>query len=155
MSTRPCAIPGSPTNTASKGPVTPFGSDGDGSGCTPGQTVLPDGFWYVHDLTPDGANEPVVTFDLVCRYSDNERQLIYTPDEVDFDNSVRNDSTLLRTMPLAEDARIVTLSPSEGITWDVWGSPRDFVAAGDPWAGWAWLQVVDGTIVEIYQQFEA
>lgn len=138
------------------GPVVPFGTDdGDGSGCTPGQTVgLPDGFWYVFDIAvsgDDGAAE--AQFDLVCRYSDDERQAIYTPDEVIYDDSVVNESSLLRTIPFAADARIVVLD--NGLfPWLLWGDAAAFGRQQELPIR-AWLKVVDGQIVEVYQNFVA
>lgn len=142
--------------STAQGPISPMGSDdGDGSGCTPGITdSLPDGLWYVHDLNGsviDGVG--YVQFDLVCRYSDDERQAIYTPDEVDYDTSVRNDSNLLRTLPMAQDA--IAFSLGEDVTWELWENAPSFALIHADFVNWSWLKVVDGEIVEVFQQFEA
>ena len=136
------------------GPTTPFGSDdGDGSGCTPGSaSTLPDGLWYVGVVGVDGSS---LLVDLVCRYSDDARQEIYTPESVLFDDSVRNDSTLIRTVPTSSDVRIIALVDAGGV-WGEWIGIETAVADPNTFGlGGSWLRVVGGEIVEVYQNFKA
>ena len=142
--------------STAQGPIVPMGNDdGDGSGCTPGVTdSLPDGLWYVRIVSGsvrDGIAH--IEFDLVCRYSEDERQAIYTPDEVIYDTSVRNDSPLLRTMPLSGDAKAIVAGGEP--TWELWADAPSFATVRAEFVLSAWLKVVDGEIVEVFRQFEA
>lgn len=84
------------------GPSKPLGADdGDGSGCSPGSDELPDGIWYGRVVA---VGDEFIQFDLMCRYSDDARQAVYTPDEVDFDTSSTNQSDRLRSLLIGENA---------------------------------------------------
>ena len=138
----------------------------DGSGCTPGGDVLPDGVWLVQITSVDAGPPLAVEFDLLCRYTGDN-----IPDEDlrDFDDWVYNDSERLRTMSVADDASFhpgwCFAEPGEEWTEEFRPSvaaadalPR-FGADDDPYQGaflqfqWTWVRVQGGEIAELVDAF--
>ena len=130
------------------GPNQPLGTDdGDGSGCAPGSDVLPDGIWYGRVVTID---DQTIEFDLMCRYSDDARQAIYTPDEVDFDTSSTNQSARLRSLPIGENAYwfIPTYGELTRLMIPALSDVTNLLDAARP----GWLLVDQGAMMEFFAE---
>lgn len=86
----------------SDGPMVPLGSDeANGSGCSPGSSVLPDGVWFgfVRDL-----GDRHIAFDLACLYT-GQRAYAQGADPEGADIAVRNDVLDERAVAVSPDAR--------------------------------------------------
>lgn len=126
----------------------PFHADrASGSGCTPGDGTLPDGWWYG---SLDGPVTDEVTFDLACHYvgAAAEAEAASRGDEVLNDYYVVNENEALRTIPVAEDAtaRCVEMG---AVVSEVECDPTE--VDGSMWA--VWLRVADGQVDRIVEQY--
>jgi len=132
-----------------------------GSGCTPGAGPLPDGIWYGFvDHTPADA----VVIDLACFFFgdaavDAAVEDGLSPDDVTNDYYVRNQSTQLRTVPMAPGALVYTLGEVtddgfEQVTWDLWPVVPSYCAptGAEIFCG-VWLYVNGGLVTEVVEQY--
>jgi len=117
-----------------------------GSGCTPGDGDLPDGWWYG---TFEGDVGSDISFDLACYYSGAaaESEAASRDDEVNNDYYVVNENAKVRVVPIASGATASCVAP------DVSSGTVDCEPADvDPmWA--VWLRVVDGEVDRIVEQY--
>ena len=133
------------------------GDDGaEGSGCTPGPGALADGEWFGFVVASDDAD---LEFDLACWFTGDAAVEAAAEDgeasPPPNDYYVRNVNETLRTVSVASDVE-VTWYPEVGdpasettLTYAEWDSQRDQrgVDLG------VWLEVDDGAIVEIREQW--
>lgn len=147
-----------PTTTTTMTPSTTGVSDEpvpQGSGCTPGTDVLPDGTWYglVADFNTDG-----ISFDLACWFSGDDAVVAAAADGEESpppnDYYVRNHNDLLRNLEV--DA-------STPVTWYPSGAPDDVaegtfadwtahLAEEEIWFG-VWVTITDGRVSEIEEMW--
>jgi hypothetical protein len=140
------------TTPADLGELPAFHDDrASGSGCTPGDGDLPDGWWYAASVTADPA-AGTYAFDLACYYvgAAAESEAASRGDEVNNDYYVVNDNPTLRTLPLAAGATARCVELGAGVV-DVDCSPSDIPDPETPWA--VWLRVVDGEIDRLVEQY--
>jgi len=113
-----------------------------GSGCSPGSEVLPDGEWFgfVVDATPAG-----IRFDLAC---------LEVPDAGHA--TVRNESSRLRSVPVADEAVVHRLrmgvEAAVSGSYDEWRS-RGCTTGADACAMWIFIndgEVTDAVEVRVY-----
>lgn len=140
---------------ADLGDAPAFGTSGpSGSGCTPGEGELPDGWWYGASVAFDPAEGPAgaFTFDLACyfsgdaAYAEGERLGV----EVNNDYLVTNDNPTLRTVPLAAGATATCVELGAGVL-DVACDPADIPDPETPWA--VWFRVVGGEVDRLVEQY--
>jgi hypothetical protein len=117
-----------------------------GSGCTPGASDLPDGWWYG---TTDQAVADNVELDLACYYVGpaGEAEAASRGDELTNDYYVVNDNPAVRSVPVAPGATAscVEMEPSLNAV---------DCAPGDVAGDWAiWIRVRDGQVDRIVEQF--
>lgn len=128
----------------------------EGSGCTPGDGALPDGSWFGYvEATSAGS----VEFDLACWFSGDAANAAALEDgetEVPVPNDyyVRNQNRALRSVPVADGAKVVWLEdpdPSRPTTSDypTWRAVRD----GRTYLPGVWLTVAGGEVTEISEQY--
>jgi len=138
--------------------------DANGSGCTAGGAVLPDGLWFgnVREWRSDE-----IVFDLQCFYTgDKAREVAATLGEEPHDGIiVTNDSTRLRTLPVGPNAvafeiRQHTESDGDsysifiGVPYSEWPSPLGGYICGSPLDNCpVWVAINDGIITEILEQY--
>ncbi len=130
------------------GPMEPLGTDdGDGNGCTPGSDTLPDGIWFGRVVA---VTDETIEFDLMCRYSDDARQAVHTPEEVDFDTSSTNRSDRLRSVTIGENA--VWFIPLSGeltrLMIPALSDVTPYLDAARP----GWLLVDQGAMMEFFAE---
>jgi len=147
-----------PSTTAPATATTsPGGNDGaEGSGCTPGPGALPDGEWFGFVVASDDAE---LEFDLACWFTGDAAVEAAAEDGEESpppnDYYVRNVNETLRTVSVAADTD-VTWYPEVGdpasettLSYPEWDSQRDQRGLD---LG-VWLEVDDGAIVEIREQW--
>ncbi len=126
------------------------------SGCTPGTSTLPDGRWFGY-VTAAAQNE--LMFDLACWFSGGgaiEASLVdgaEVPPPNDY--YIRNDSTDTRAIEVAPDVSVRWL-PDDDITNL---TPVDYQAWIDArpdrfWLPGVWLDIEDGAVVSIEEQYQ-
>lgn len=129
-----------------------------GSGCTPGTADgLPDGRWFGYATA---AVESELTFDLACWFTGGgaiEAALLDADAEVPPPNDyyIRNDSIETRTITVAPDVAVRWL-PEDDITNLTPVDYRTWVEARPdrPWLPGVWLDIEDGEIVGIDEQYQ-
>jgi hypothetical protein len=136
--------PPAPTTTVD--PLAP-----EGSGCTPGTAVLPDGEWYggVRAFDDQG-----ISFDLACLFTGNAAIEAAAEDGEESpppnDYYVRNES---------DEVRVLAVAPDTPVTWYTSGDPNsdvtgtyaewtEFLATQESYLG-IWVTVESGAVVEI------
>jgi len=134
-----------------QGPIGPLTTgQADGSGCTPGPGVLPDGLWFAALVAVPDAG---VEFDLLCRYSD-ERAAPFTDARFWYSNQ----NPALRVLPIRATATFFLAGePPEGPRLAVDGQDAPTIdaslaarrAAGGAVEGW--LRVEDGEVTEFLE----
>ncbi|HEX6299843.1 MAG TPA: hypothetical protein VF148_05230 [Acidimicrobiia bacterium] len=142
------AVPDTTTTvTAQLGP--------EGSGCTPGTNVLPDGVWYglVADFDDDG-----ISFDLACWFSGDAATAAAAEDGEESpppnDYYVRNQNAQLRELEVAPDTSVLWYlsgDPSdsqEGMfsEWVDFLETQDFQLA-------IWVTISNGEVTDIEEQW--
>ncbi|HUG31777.1 MAG TPA: hypothetical protein VMM14_02700 [Acidimicrobiia bacterium] len=147
----------SSTTVLSTTTTSPGGDDGaDGSGCSPGPGALPDGEWFGFVVATDDAE---LEFDLACWFTGDAAVEAAAEDGEESpppnDYYVRNVNETLRTVSVAPDTE-VTWYPEVGdpasettLSYPEWDSQREQRGLD---LG-VWLEVDDGTIVEIREQW--
>lgn len=123
----------------------------DGSGCSPAGDSLDDGRWFGYVT---GASADQLEFDLACRFSDEQASLAQVEDGEDplviDDYYVRNESTLVRTLPVTGDVPV---------DWHPDGQP---ISEPTTYAAWsfeqnrflgAWVTISGGQVVAIAEQW--
>lgn len=136
----------------SSGPVSSDGVSPDGSGCSPGSDVLPDGLWFVSVAGLSGAT---ASFDLMCRYSGDAA---FAHDEY-----VGGDYIYVNSSPKIRDASV-----GEGATVWLLGDvgrpdsqrPLGLLAATAAIAElqyqpYTWAMIEDGLIVELWEPWDS
>lgn len=128
----------------------------EGSGCTPGDGALPDGSWFGY---VEAASAGSVDFDLACWFTGDAANAAALEDgetEVPVPNDyyVRNQNRVLRSVPVADGAKVVWLEdpdPSRPTTSDylTWRAARD----GRTYLPGVWLTVAGGEVTEINEQY--
>lgn len=129
------------------GAAPPSHDDGpDGSGCTPGEGPLPDGWWYGTLSAPPGVG---LDFDLACYYTGTaaEAEAAARGDEVTNDYYVVNENPAKRSIDIAAGATASCVEMGAGVQM-VDCAPED--VAGD-WA--VWIRVVDGEVDRLLEQY--
>lgn len=132
----------------------------NGSGCNPGPGDLPDGVWFgiVRELA-----DTSVEFDLACWFGGeaaNEAAAEDGETEIPVPNDyyIRNESDVLRTVPVVADAPtwIIPTDPglgSESRAWTEWvADPIGYVPCPGQYC-LAWLYVNDGQATEVVTQY--
>lgn len=126
-----------------------------GSGCTPGAGDLPDGRWFGYVTN---ASDDSVVFDLACWFSGTAAIDASAEDGEESpppnDYYIRNQNEMLRTVPVAAETFVNWLptgDPADASTssYEVWLSERTNRA----YLPGVWLQVTDGAIVLIDEQY--
>jgi hypothetical protein len=125
----------------------PTNADGpDGSGCSPGEGELPDGWWYGTIAASPGE---ALTFDLACWYTGDAAvaEAARRGEEAPNDFYVVNDNPAERVVAIAPDATASCVEIEQGLEM-VDCAPAD--VAGD-WG--IWIRVVDGEADRIIEQY--
>ena len=142
--------------TTSTSPSTSTTEAGDplapeGSGCTPGTDILPDGEWYGGVR---GFDEQGFSFDLACLYVGDAAEAAAAEDGEESpppnDYYVRNEN---------EAIRMLAVGPDTPVTWYTSGDPNDevtgtyaewieFLATQESYLG-IWVTVENGAVTEI------
>ncbi len=140
---------GSPSTTQPDSP--------SGSGCTPGDAVtLPEGEWYGVVVS---ASQSGIEFDLACWFEGESAVEAAAEDGAESpppnDYYVRDDNPQIRSLPVSPDTE-VTWYPNPGdptseivVAFADWVD--DVTARGLGYA--AWLDVIDGEVVRIREQW--
>lgn len=117
-----------------------------GSGCTPGEGDLPDGWWYGGI---SAAPTTTLEFDLACFYVGPaaEAEAASRGDEVNNDYYVVNDNPAVRSLPVSARASAECVQLETNLEM-VECTPAD--VAGD-WT--VWVRVVDGEVDRILEQY--
>lgn len=126
------------------------------SGCAPGSESLPDGRWFGYVTE---AAETELIFDLACWFNGGgaiEAALVdgaEVPPPNDY--YIRNESTDVRTIEVAPNVSVRWL-PDDDITNL---TPVDYQAWIDarpdrPWLPGVWLDIADGTVSSIEEQYQ-
>lgn len=143
---------GEPEETAIVDPSIPVP---EGSGCEPGPGDLPDGQWYgtVEDLTTDE-----LELDLACWFIGEDAVMAADEDGAESpppnDYYVRDAGDEERTVPVSPDATVVmypTGSPEQQS-----GTVADLIEVAETRDGFpfgVWIEVVDGSIVDLQEQW--
>jgi hypothetical protein len=127
----------------------------EGSGCTPGTDLLPDGVWYglVADFDDDG-----ISFDLGCWFSGDAATAAAAEDGEESpppnDYYVRNQNTQLRELEVAPDTPVLWYlsgdpSDSQQATFSEW---VEFLETQEFRLG-VWLTISGGEVTEIEEQW--
>jgi len=127
----------------------------EGSGCTPGTDVLPDGVWYglVADFDDDG-----ISFDLACWFSGDAAAAAADEDGEESpppnDYYVRNQNAQLRELGI---------DPDTPVLWYLSGDPSDSQQGiFSEWVDFLesqdfrlsiWVTISDGGVTEIEEQW--
>lgn len=126
-----------------------------GSGCTPGTAYVPDGWWFGYI---DDANSDQLSFDLACWFSGSAAADAAAEDDEESpppnDYYIRNVSDTLRVVPVAPQSLVTWLpteDPADAITtgYEIWLAER----ANRSYLPGVWLEVVDGAVESIEEQF--
>lgn len=139
-----------PTTTTTADPLAP-----EGSGCTPGTEVLPDGHWYGEVGAFD---EQTISFDLACLFIGDAATAAAAEDGEESpppnDYYVRNEN---------EQVRVLTIDPETPVTWYTSGDPNDEETGTYPeWLEWLaaqefylgiWVTIESGTVTEIAERW--
>jgi hypothetical protein len=143
------------TTGASPATTQPHGPSG--SGCTPGDAVtLPEGEWYGVVVS---ASQSGIEFDLACWFEGESAVEAAAEDGAESpppnDYYVRDDNPQIRSLPVSSDTE-VTWYPNPGDpTSEIVVAYPDWVegvtARGLGYA--AWLDVIDGEVVRIREQW--
>ncbi len=148
-----------PTTTTTAPPTTTTTLTNDlaeGSGCTPGTDTLPDGLWYGETTALE---ERGLEFDLACWFFGDAATAAAAEDGEESppsnDYYVRNQSNRIRSVAVTLNAPVTwypeigVLTSETTITYAEWRTlreERDFQLA-------VWLEVEDGTVVSIVEQW--
>ncbi len=131
-----------------------------GSGCTPGTGDLPDGTWFGYVTGPSLEQ---LEFDLACWFSgagaieatleDGEE----SPPPNDY--YIRNTSTDTRTLGVADDVAVEWLPPEDiatltPIEYDEWIRLREETEAERGWLPGVWIEIADGEVISIEEQYQ-
>lgn len=139
----------SPSTTQPDGP--------SGSGCTPGNAVtLPEGEWFG---TVVSATENGIEFDLACWFTGESAVEAAAEDGAESpppnDYYVRNDNPQIRSLPVSPDTEVTWYPRPGDPTSEVVVAFPDWVegvrARGLGFG--AWLDVIDGEVVRIREQW--
>jgi hypothetical protein len=117
-----------------------------GSGCTPGSGALPEGWWFG---TVDPPVDRTMAFDLACYYLGDAAEEVAASrdDEVNNDYYVVNDSTVVRSVPVALGTTASCVSLGSGVS-------SEDCAPGDVAGDWSvWIRVHGGAIDRIVEQY--
>lgn len=141
------------TSTASSVSTNDFA---EGSGCTPGTDHLPDGIWYGM-VVDSGAGD--LEFDLICWFVGDAAIAAAAEDGEPPPNDfyVRNASTRIRRLPIAEDTPVVwygmdrdPLNP-ETIRYADWRVLEEERIC----CGGVWVTVSGGVVTRLAEQWVA
>ncbi len=138
--------PSTSTTAATGDPLAP-----EGSGCTPGTDILPDGEWYGGVR---GFDEQGFSFDLACLYVGDAAEAAAAEDEEE--SPPPNDYYVLNEN---EAIRMLAVGPDTPVTWYPSGDPNDevtgtyaewieFLATQESYLG-IWVTVENGSVTEI------
>lgn len=156
------ATPTTTTTTTTTTIATPTTVDtnslAEGSGCTPGTTVLGDGRWFGY---VDSADASAIEFDLACWFSGDGAILAAAEDGEESpppnDYYIRNFNPQLRTIPVASSADVFWL-PSTGdpstqttVPYADWLIGR--ATRGSGWQPGVWITIAGGEAAFIEEQF--
>ncbi|MGD2059973.1 MAG: hypothetical protein PVF87_03840 [Acidimicrobiia bacterium] len=135
-----------PTTTTTKDPRAP-----EGSGCTPGSEVLPDGEWYGAISAFD---DQTISFDLACLFTGEAAVAASAEDGEESpppnDYYVRNQN---------DEVRVLMVDADTPVTWYTSGDPNDEVTG--TYAEWiaflatqefhlgVWVTIESGSVTEI------
>ncbi len=135
-----------PTTTTTKDPRAP-----EGSGCTPGSEVLPDGEWYGAVRAFDSQT---ISFDLTCLFTGEAAVAASAEDGEESpppnDYYVRNEN---------DEVRVLMVDADTPVTWYTSGDPNDEVTG--TYAEWTaflatqefqlgvWVTIESGSVTEI------
>lgn len=139
-----------PTTTTTPDPLAP-----EGSGCTPGTEVLPDGEWYGGVRAFDAQT---ISFDLACLFIGDAATAAAAEDGEESpppnDYYVRNEN---------EQVRVLTVDADTPVTWYTSGDPNDEEMGTYPeWIEWLanqesylgiWVTVESGAVTEIAERW--
>lgn len=139
-----------PTTTTTRDPLAP-----EGSGCTPGTEVLPDGEWYGGVRAFD---EQTISFDLACLFIGDAATAAAAADGEESpppnDYYVRNEN---------EQIRVLTVAADTPLTWYTSGDPNDEeTGTYTEWLDWLatqesylgiWVTIESGTVTEIQERW--
>ena len=137
-----------PTTTQPDGP--------SGSGCTPGDGVtLPEGEWFGSVVS---ASLSGIEFDLACWFEGESAVEAAAEDGAESpppnDYYVRNDNPQIRSLPVSPDTEVTwypTGDPASGIVVAYSEWVDDVTARGLGYG--AWLDIIDGEVVRIREQW--
>ena len=115
-----------------------------GSGCSPGGSELPDGWWFGERATPIGDD---VGFDLACYYIDAaaDAEAAARSDEAIGGFYIVNDNPTIRTVPVSPTAT------AQCLTIDGVLEGCDMARVNDGFRS-IWIQVTDGVVVRVIEQ---
>lgn len=115
-----------------------------GSGCSPGGSELPDGWWFGERATPIGDD---VGFDLACYYIDAaaDAEAAARGDEAIGGFYIVNDNPTIRTVPVSPTAT------TQCLTIDGVLEGCDMARVNDGFRS-IWIQVADGAVVRVIEQ---
>ncbi len=127
-----------------------------GSGCTPQTSTLPDGQWF-GQLKAVDTTAGTLGFDLECFFVGDAANAAATADgqtevPVPDDVYIRNESSAVRTQQAVTDVAIGILG-SGGASTDYEPTAHGLSAAGPLIDHGVWLEVKDGWVIAIQQQF--
>lgn len=140
------------TRYGAAGPIATDASSPDGSGCSPGGDVLPDGLWFV---AIEAIDEATLTLDLLCRFS-GEAAFAH-PEYGGGDHLYLNESSRLRTGLVAPDA-VVWLLADPGLPGSqIARSPTEAaVAIADRgFAPFVWALVENSLVAELWEPWDS
>lgn len=153
---------GTTTTPPSRTPPDPFEESTDGaagSGCAPGSSTLPDGYWFgfAHEVS-----ETTVTFDLACFYFGDIawEKAAEQGDEAPNDFWIGNENPNLRVVDVAPNTTVWRIPPDiEALQplayFTEWPLPEAEFSY-TPCPGdfcTVWLETTDGVVTEIVEQY--
>lgn len=161
------ATPPAPPSVPIAIPSPDDGVSPQGSGCTPpAGDALPDGVWFGELVSVDAA-AGTASLDLACLFVGDAANAAATADgspEVPVPNDywIRNQSANTYTLPAVDDVAVLELShTSDTVSADLAPATSGLASAATSLTtfdgllgGWqGWLQVTDGWVVVIQQQY--
>jgi len=137
-------------------PASPDGTSASGSGCAPQSPTLPDGQWFGR-LKAIDTTAGTIGFDLECFFVGDAANAAATADgqtevPVPDDVYIRNESETVRTEHAVADVAVGVLG-SGGASTDYEPGLSGLSSAGALVDRGVWLEVHDGWVVAIQQQF--
>ena len=137
-------------------PASPDGTSASGSGCAPQSPTLPDGQWFGR-LKAIDTTAGTIGFDLECFFVGDAANAAATADgqtevPVPDDVYIRNESETVRTEHAVTDVAVGVLG-SGGASTDYEPGLSGLSSAGALVDRGVWLEVHDGWVVAIQQQF--